>query len=120
MKKGENVGVDVRCPNCTSFFDICKSSGECGGCGRLLTVHGNVFDFVGSEVNPKEKQFYDEVYQDPVDPREKQTVNGLKSIWSRQDQRVNALVSETLENVEDKRIVLLGNGSSTKEMNFLQ
>ncbi|MDH3626186.1 MAG: class I SAM-dependent methyltransferase [Acidobacteriota bacterium] len=79
-----------------------------------------MFDFVDSADRAEEKGFYDQAY---VGRRQescaKQTVESVLPIWDLPDRPENRIVLEQLGDLSGKKVLLLGNGESLKELLFL-
>lgn len=93
---------------------------HCGGCGRKFETADSVIDLVTDPSRAAERAHYDAEYARDADALDaRRTLESLGSIWS--DPRASALrlVWERLGTLQGKRILLLGNGSSRKELYFL-
>jgi len=74
-----------------------------------------VYDFVAGQHDDKEKRHYDNVYADSS--RRTCSVEDLRRMW-RNEPGFEQLL-ESLGDIREKRILLLGNGTSLKELYFL-
>ena len=107
------------CPGCGGHMQW-RDPLYCAGCGREFETVDGVIDLVTDPSRAAERAHYDAEYaRDAESPGNRRTLSSLGSIWS--DPRTSALrlVWERLGTLDGKRILLLGNGSSRKELYFL-
>jgi ubiquinone/menaquinone biosynthesis C-methylase UbiE len=78
-----------------------------------------VLDFVRSQHVNDERAFYDGVYQADQPGAKKRPVRSVDTEWRNVWAPQNRLVLEALGNINGKRVLLLGNGHSTKEIYLL-
>jgi SAM-dependent methyltransferase len=107
------------CPGCAGHMQWSDPL-HCAGCGRKFETADGVVDLVTDSNRAAERAHYDAEYARDAEARgARRTLESLGSIWS--DPRASALrlVWERLGKLDGKRILLLGNGSSRKELYFL-
>lgn len=107
------------CPGCGGHMRW-RDPLHCAGCGRKFETVDGVIDLVTDPSRDAERAHYDAEYaRDAESSGTPRTLSSLGSIWS--DPRASALrlVWERLGRLDGKRILLLGNGSSRKELYFL-
>lgn len=100
-----------------------KTASECQQCGHSMRSITGVLDFVRDHRSSNERAFYNDVYQaaPQANPQRtaKQSINVAQAAWRDPWSPQNQLVLDSLGDIRGKRIVLLGNGHSTKEMFLL-
>jgi ubiquinone/menaquinone biosynthesis C-methylase UbiE len=80
--------------------------------------HGGVYDFVHPETRVgEEKHFYDGQYLGAVE--ERVTLEELREHWTDTLRPENYTLLESMGDISGKRILLLGNGISRKELYFM-
>jgi SAM-dependent methyltransferase len=119
---GEAMHDVFRCPACHAGLDGATLRARDGGCDRcgagFLSAQG-VLSFVRRGEVAREKEFYDGVYSGGAAAQSLQATASVAPLWSQpwspQDQLV---LSRTLP-LRGKRLLVLGNGMSAKEMHLL-
>jgi hypothetical protein len=111
------VTTILRCPDCRSpVRSAGATSAICDRCGRVIAAIGGVFDLVPGETNVPEEAFYEGVYAEHYG----QPAADLEAEWHSKYYPMNEAVRKRVGDVGGKRILLLGNGTSTKELQFLE
>jgi ubiquinone/menaquinone biosynthesis C-methylase UbiE len=111
--------VDPRNPNvpliATARGDL---TGLEGGATSVYKNHNGTFDFVENGTTDSERGYYDSEYgrERPV----KSLPSDLKGSWQMDVFPWRKTFFESLGNLEGKKVLLLGNGESSKELYFLQ
>ena len=83
-----------------------------------MSVPG-VYDLIGANASDQERAFYNRNYAfEPRDLAAHPTPQDLAEMWRRLDRPENELVLQRLGDLRDKRVLLLGNGVSLKEIAF--
>lgn len=108
--------MELICPNCHGEIRDQTDRFECGSCGNEFQKQFDVWDFTFGEDDP-EKEFYEEDYERKK--FEKFEMRNAKSFWHNQYQPENFLFFDTLQPLEGKTVLLLGNGFSLWELYFL-
>ncbi len=81
-----------------------------------------VLDFVHDHHPSDERAFYNDVYQSASSSppgTAKQSIDAVRTAWRDPWSPQNQLVLDSLGDIRGKRVVLLGNGHSTKELHLL-
>jgi SAM-dependent methyltransferase len=80
--------------------------------------YAGVYDFVHPETRVgEEKHFYDGVYKEALDDRIR--LEDLRKLWTDVLRPENSIMLGSLGDISGKRILLLGNGVSHKELYFM-
>lgn len=111
-------GTPFLCPECRSplRFEENGSSGRCALCDREV---GQIDDFLDLSPRGKgiaEQAYYEDVYADEVGA----SLADARSAWASLYYPMNRAVLKRVGDVRGKTVVLLGNGTSEKELLFLE
>ena len=82
----------------------------------VFVNHGGSFDFVSSVHQSDEKDFYDDAYSNST--ASMHSVEELRDGWNKEPGFQSFL--ESMGDLKEKKVLLLGNGGSTKEMSLLE
>jgi SAM-dependent methyltransferase len=116
MNEGLVLSI-LRCPDCRSpLTSAGKGSAACSQCGRVIASIDGVLDLVPREKNVAEEAFYEEVYATEQGGHP----SDVEAEWRSRYYPVNEEVRRRVGNAGGKKIVLLGNGTSAKELQFLE
>ncbi|HYP49138.1 MAG TPA: class I SAM-dependent methyltransferase, partial [Thermoleophilaceae bacterium] len=107
-----------RCPRCRTGT-VATTDSECDSCGRRLPLSGGLPDFVADPQRVDERRFYDEEYAGESRPSSGTELADLAEHWAPDGNILRRLVYENLGGLRGKRVLLLGNGSSDRELHFL-
>lgn len=109
--------MQFRCSGCGS--SLAWKETKCRQCGKSFLSNVGVLDFVDAdEALASERNHYDGVYNKTAGSDRKQ-IRDLKTLWEDPWSPQDRLVLESLGDIRGKRVLLLGNGHSTKELFFL-
>jgi len=78
-----------------------------------------VVDFVNNPQIENERKFYNQVYVTKRLCHNKKSIDSLLKIWQDTWNPQNKFVLDIMRNISGKRVLLLGNGDSPKELYFL-
>lgn len=92
---------------------------KCAQCGRRLYVRSMGFDLADTKDKGAEVRFYNSHYSAAPLPEKKNAITDFAKEWHRVDQPQNKSVRRFVGSVTGKRVLLLGNGASRKELTFL-
>jgi SAM-dependent methyltransferase len=106
--------IRFRCPACLAAIE--HSDVRCAACGNVLQSREGVLDFVRADEVSDERDFYDREYVTLDTAGTKASIDTARPTWDDPWQPQNQLVWNALGDIRDKRILLLGNGHSTKEL----
>ena len=108
----------LRCPTCGSGLCVSDSGRRalCNGCGRDASTTAGVVQFVRDEERRLEQAYYDSVYLESA-PND---LNDLHAAWRSLYYPMNRRVLARVGDVRGRVVVLLGNGTSSKELAFLE
>ena len=109
--------LPFRCPRCRAAA-VVDLRDPCPGCGAQLPRSDGVLDFVVDPERRREQAFYDQEYADET-VEAGPDLQALGPRWSGELQILSRLVRRHVGDLRDKRVVLLGNGSSEDELHFL-
>jgi ubiquinone/menaquinone biosynthesis C-methylase UbiE len=104
------------CPDCRYSVDVHDHEAHCDRCGWSTGADG-VLDFVSASASQPEQAHYERVYADVG--RHQQAASDLTELeaqWETAYYPMNRRVLERVGPVGGKRLLLLGNGTSTKEL----
>jgi SAM-dependent methyltransferase len=106
-----------RCPACGEALPVLGGgAGRCPACGENVALEGGVFDFVRDELRAAERTHYDEVYTVHAGAPD---AHG-RDTWTSLYYPMNRTVRERVGEVRGRTVLLLGNGTSTKELALLE
>lgn len=109
--------IGAVCPRCGAEMLLDGSSSACDACGRSFACDSNFYDLVDDTRNSSECRHYEGVYwQDRGDA----DCDSIEADWHRDDRPENELVLAHVGDPAGKRILLIGNGGSRKELFFLE
>ncbi len=120
---GKQSFVELRCPTCHSTIEW--PSGICRKCGTQHLDENGYLNFVNRGDAGAEKAFYDQHYQHTFE-RESRTsmhkkqVEQALALWDDPWKQHDQVIWRNMSDVQNKRILLLGNGESDKELAFLK
>jgi SAM-dependent methyltransferase len=114
------VGL-FRCPACHADLALAPAQDvRCEACGLLLDAAEDVIDFVPAEQRGHERAFYDDFYRHAPSPAAlpspatlAQTWTDAGAPWEMQE------VWRRLGELDDRTVLLLGNGESVAELHML-
>lgn len=111
----------LRCPGCRAPLGLETADGEqrCSACGRSAGRAGDVLDLVSDEAPAAEQAYYEDQYTGREATAGPLSLESLETHWHSLYYPENAIVRERLGKLEGKRILLIGNGDSEKELHFL-
>jgi SAM-dependent methyltransferase len=89
-------------------------------CQRNFVDENGVLFFAGSPEVEAERRFYDAVYAQSLPQKSATPIDDLAKEWSDPWSPENQAVLEVLGDLAGKRVLLLGNGGSEKELMFLK
>lgn len=111
--------IRFRCLACGAVNVMDPSAVTCLGCGlRLVDDHG-VFHLLEASSKEEERAFYDTAYARTPGDRARASVSSLRTLWDGVDAQQNQLLYRTTGDLTGKRVLLIGNGASRKELSFL-
>lgn len=107
-----------RCPVCDSGVHVSDSGRRalCEGCGSDAAMASGVVHFIRSEERRLEQAYYDDVYIESTSSDLIDLHAEWRSLYYPMNRRVLTLVGD----IEGRVVVLLGNGTSSKELAFLE
>jgi len=106
-----------RCPECGWPIALEGDGGRrCPGCEREVGQVGNVLDLSPQPKSVAERSYYDDVYAGD----EGVSLADAQRAWTSLYYPMNGAVLERVGDVRGKTVVLLGNGTSEKELLFLE
>ena len=112
------ASLRFHCPGCRG---IQSATGArcCAECGYRYLREGNVYDLVSPTTDRgDELSFYDATYASKERTELKPIASSL-DLWDRPEQPELAIVRKAASDLGGKDVLLLGNGSSEKELAFL-
>ena len=114
--------VGFRCPSCRQQLRLEDGSDRprCSGCGSVVGTPDGVLDFVSDPDRAAERDYYEREYagmQEASAP--KRSIESLATEWQDLRNVPNRRVWQEVGSLRGKRVVLLGNGASEKELFFL-
>jgi SAM-dependent methyltransferase len=92
----------------------------CVGCGQRIVDDHGVFHLLDGATKAAERAFYDNEYARSASASEKQPIAILRQLWDRPDAPQNRLLQRVTGDLGGKRVLLIGNGASRKELAFLE
>ena len=116
--------IQLLCPSCGHAVPFDAVVHICPACDRKLIDEKGVYDLIENDSDTiairEEKAFYDSTYQlSEGRNTEKRDVADLFRLWCQVDKPENEMILKQVGDLAGKRILLLGNGSSQKELYFL-
>lgn len=112
--------IKICCPSCWHGVPLDAVAGNCPSCNRELIDEWGVYNLIENQAIKAEQSFYDNTYQSLASrSSEKEDVAGLRDLWFHADKPENEIIFNQVGDLSGKRILLLGNGSSEKELYFL-
>jgi SAM-dependent methyltransferase len=115
--------VSFRCPSCRQQLELEDDAGRprCVRCGWVAGPGDGILDFVSDAERADEREYYEGEYATTTAPdRRPDDIAALEREWRDPVLILNHLVWEQLGPLAGRRIVLLGNGASEKELFFLR
>lgn len=111
--------IRFRCLACGAVNAMDPSAKACRSCGlQLVDAHG-VFHLLDASSKVEERAFYDTEYARPPGTKSRTPIATLHALWERLDAQQNQLLYRTTGDLAGKRVLLIGNGASRKELSFL-
>ena len=112
----------VRCINCGHSVILTNDQVGCPHCLTTLRDQLGMLNFTRSSQRNAEQAFYDDVYArtDLAPSAARCSIETVDRLWLLPDAPENAVVREKVGDLSGKSILLLGNGTSVKELAFLQ
>jgi SAM-dependent methyltransferase len=114
--------LGFRCPECRNALRLADTSeaSRCRECGWVVPTRDGVLDFVSDPERAAEREFYDQGYVDLQKRKLPPTpIESLSYRWHDPRMAPDPSVFKHLGSIRDKRVVLLGNGASDKELFLL-
>jgi SAM-dependent methyltransferase len=110
----------VDCPECGRPLEIeLDAAGpRCAACGWVAGTSDGILDFARDPAIADERAHYELEYKAEA-PAELRSIEELEPLWSHPAKPVNQALIAKLGDLEDKRVLLIGNGGSAKELFFL-
>jgi len=114
-------GLGLRCPSCRDELVLADGVGapRCARCASVVGTPDGILDFVSDPDRAAEREFYDQEYAETGQVVAAKRIESLAADWEDFRQVPNRLVWRELGPLRAKRLVLLGNGASEKELFFL-
>jgi SAM-dependent methyltransferase len=115
------VAEPFRCPVCRSSIEVDDDATrlQCGNCGFAAHADDGVLDLVREDRRGPERSFYDGYYERAALERPP-PIEALAKTWTDRDAPWEMqLVWESLGDLRDETVVLLGNGESAAELFML-
>lgn len=112
------MSVSFRCPACGVALEAGTGRFACGACGRVVRASGDEIMNLLPEAGGAEQEHYDDWY-DAERTGPPPTLASLERHWRSRYYPMNATVLERVGDVRGKDLLLLGNGTSEKELFFL-
>ncbi len=110
--------VAFRCPGCGEGLEVGGGRVACASCGRLVRSSGDeILNFL-PEPGGMEQEHYDDWY-DAERTGSPPPLESLERQWRSRYYPMNNMVLERVGDVRDKDVLLLGNGTSEKELYLL-
>jgi SAM-dependent methyltransferase len=113
----ENRQSIFRCPICATSFSL-EQAGDLP-CGHQVMNDQGVLDFVQSEARKEEREFYQSVYEPTETGQPLKSIASLQPHWQDPWQPQNQRVFEETGDLKGKKVLLIGNGTSEKELYLL-
>jgi SAM-dependent methyltransferase len=112
---------NFRCPGCRNSLLLGDDSvgHQCRGCGWIAATPDGILDFVPAATRRGEREYYEHEYAGVAHCGEAADVQSLAGRWNDPCAITDQLVWKRLGPLKGKRVVLLGNGASEKELYFL-
>jgi SAM-dependent methyltransferase len=112
------VTFRFQCARCRQPLDLGAAGIACAGCGCVVRSSGEkILDFLPAAVAP-EQEHYDDWY-DGERTGAPPPLESLERHWRSRYYPMNTAVLERVGDVRGKDVLLLGNGTSEKELYFL-
>lgn len=110
-----------RCPACHEDMDVAPAQAvRCEACGLRLDAADGVIDFVPDERRGHERAFYDDFYRHAPSPTVLPRPEALAGTWTEPGAPWEMRqVWRRLGELNDRTVLLLGNGESVGEMHML-
>lgn len=112
---------ELRCQNCHAAVDW--DSGKCKRCGEQYLDGNGYLSFATRAEAAAEKAFYDEYYRTlETQSRlpKKKTVDYAAALWNNPWNPHADILWKRMSGIGNKRVLLIGNGESEKELAFLK
>lgn len=120
MDSISDTEIRFRCLACGAVNAMEPSALACRGCGlRLVDAHG-VFHLLDASSKAEERAFYDSAYAGSSAEPAKAPITSLRELWDRADAPQNQLLYRVTGDLSGKKVLLIGNGASRKELSFLE
>ena len=112
--------IRYECPSCNSLNALDGIHQTCVHCGHLVMPVSGIYDLTDPVACRDERAFYDREYAEGT-PAQAHPVplSDLEDLWHRPDSPENAAVLQRLGSLAGKRVLLIGNGTSRKELALL-
>lgn len=121
--RGQSADGAPVCPKCKGSLSVYLGDGEssiaeCASCARRYEAVEGSIDFVGNTSDRRqERSYYEASYQDAAAPKPTPyDVEKWHARWHDRDWPGCRILLRRMGDVRGKRILLLGNGSSLKEL----
>ena len=112
---------ELRCPGCHAGVDW--QSGECKQCGEQYRDRNGYLSFANRAEAAAEMAFYDEYYRSleaQTRLQNKKTVENAAVLWNNPWNSHSEIIWDRMSGIGNKRVLLIGNGESEKELAFLK
>lgn len=112
-----NPLIQFRCTHCGTSLSWDET--KCTQCHKNYLSSRGILDFVNDDENlNKERSHYNKAYDKQQISSDKR-VEDLENLWTNPWKPQDQIILDSLGDLRDKRVLLLGNGHSTKEMYLL-
>ena len=118
FKKQESP-IHIYCPKCKKLLPFSEKLFQCTDCDLILTTSSGVYNLKSEYIRKGEEEFYDKRYTNIKQNTGMISIQSLSKKWNNPVNPHDKVVRKEVGNVKGKRILLLGNGSSDKELLFL-
>jgi SAM-dependent methyltransferase len=117
-----DVPVDevLDCPGCGQRLRLRADPAgpRCAACGWVAGDADGVLDFARDPAVADERAHYEAEYADEA-PHGRRPISELADLWRHPAKPVNIALDRRIGEIAGKRVVLIGNGGSAKELHFL-
>jgi SAM-dependent methyltransferase len=107
----------LRCPQCRAPLALDASG--CAGCGRPTLRDDGVLDLVIDPERDAERAYYEETYAERAADGTRSLAE-LEAVWTHPAKPVHGALRHRIGDLAGKRVLLVGNGGSAKELHFLE
>lgn len=111
------VSEVLRCPQCRAGLAL--DGDRCAGCGRPTLRADGVLDLVIDPERDAERAYYEDEYSEPA-PDSVRSLAELEAVWTHPAKPVHGALRRRIGDLAGKRVLLVGNGGSAKELHFLE